>query len=128
MKPYYYVLNKTQKFAPTYQHKTLEDATTEAERLAEKHPGTAFEILQCLGVSSVPKASTFWMDGAEPKSEAMPSKLDAEIEKASSQYAEAIAAYHKAEAECRNSSCDHNRASYYKGRRDALTALKDSLK
>jgi len=128
MKPYYYVLNKTQKIAPTYQHKTLEEATTEAERLAEKHPGTAFEILQCLGVSSVPKASTFWMDGADPRSEAMPSWLDAEIEKASNQYGEAVAAYHEAEAECRNSSADHNRASYYKGRLDALTALKNSLK
>jgi len=128
MKPYYYVLNKTQKIAPTYQHKTLEDATTEAERLAEKHPGTAFEILQCLGVSSVPKASTFWMDGVYPKPEARLGWLDAEIEKASSQYAEAVAAYHKAEAECRNSSDHLNQASYYKGRRDALTAIKESLK
>lgn len=128
MKPYYYVLNKTQKIAPTYQHKTLEDATTEAERLAEKHPGTAFEIMQCLGVSSVPKASTFWMDGAEPRSEAMPSGLDAEIKNASSQYAEAVAAYHEAEAECRNPFHEHAQAGYWKGRRDALTALKDSLK
>lgn len=128
MKPYYYVSNRETKFAPTFQHKTLEEATTEAERLAEKHPGTAFEILQCLGVSSVPKSSTFWMDGAEPKPEAMPSGLDAEIEKASSQYAEAVAIYREAEDELRNSFDYHNRASYYKGRRDALTALKDSLK
>lgn len=128
MKPYYYVLNKTQKIAPTYQHKTLEDATTEAERLAEKHPGTAFEILQCLGVSSVPKASTFWMDGVDPKSEARLKWLDAEIEKASNKFGEAVAAYHKSEAECRNSSFDHNRASYWKGRCDALTVLKNSLK
>ena len=128
MKPYYYVLNKTQKIAPTYQHKTLEDATTEAERLAEKHPGTAFEILQCLGVSSVPKASTFWMDGVYPKPEARLGWLDVEIEEASSQFEEAFAAYHKAEAECRNSSDHLNQASYYKGRRDALTAIKESLK
>ena len=127
MKPHYYVLNKTHG-APTYQHKTLAEATTEAERLAEKHPGTSFEILQCLGVSSVPKASTVWMDGAEPEPKARLGWLDAEIEKASSQYAEAVAAYHKAESECRNSSDDYNRASYYKGRRDALTALKNSLK
>lgn len=128
MKPHYYVSNRSTKFAPTDQHKTLAEATTEAKRLAEKHPGTSFEILQCLGVSSVPKASTFWMDVAEPEAKAGLGWLDAEIEKESSQYAKAVAAYHKAESECRSSSDDHNRASYYKGRRDALTALKNSLK
>ena len=127
MKLYYYVLNKTHG-APTFQHKTLAEATTEAERLAAKNPGTTFEILQCLGVSSVPKASTFWMDGVDPEPKAMPSGLDAEIEKASNQYAEATAIYLEAEDELRNSFDDHNRASYYKGRRDALTALKNSLK
>ena len=127
MKPHYYVLNKNHG-APTYQHKTLAEAITEAERLAEKHPGASFEILQCLGMSSVPKASTFWMDGVDLEPRAMPSGLDAEIENASSQYAEAVAAYHKAESECRSSSDYHNRASYYKGHRDALTALKNSLK
>ena len=126
MKPHYYVTHP--ELSIGNKHKTLAEATTEAERLAEKHPGTAFEILQCLGVSSVPKASTFWMDGVEPEPNAMPSGLDAEIEKASGQYAEAMAAYHEAESECRNSFDDHNRASYYKGRRDALTGLKDSLK
>lgn len=127
MKPYYYVLNKTHK-APTFQHKTLADATTEAERLAEKHPGTSFEILQCLGVSSVPKASTFWMDGVDLEPRAMPSGLDAEIKKASNQYAESMAAYREAEFGGRNSSEDRDWASYYKGRCDALTALKNSLK
>ena len=126
MKPYYYVTHLELSIGNKYE--TLAEATTEAERLAEKHPGTAFEILQCLGVSSVPKASTFWMDGVEPESKAMPSAMDAEIEKASNQYTDAVAAYHKAESECRSSSDDHNRASYYKGRRDALTALKNSLK
>ena len=126
MKPHYYVFNKTYG-APTFQHKTLAEATTEAERLAEKHPGTSFEILQCLGVSSVPKASTFWMDGVDPKSKPI-NALDAEIGRASSQYSEAVAAYHEAESECRSSFDDHNLASYHKGRRDALTALKNSLK
>ena len=125
MKPHYYVFQKFDKM-PKYE--TLAEAAAEAEQLAAKNPNTTFEILQCLGASSVPKVSTFWMDGAEPEQEAMPSGLDAEIEKASNQYAEAVAAYHKAESECRNSSDDHNRASYYKGRRDALTALKNSLK
>ena len=127
MKPHYYVANP-ETFTSYSKHKTLAEATAEAEQLAEKHPGTSFEILQCLGVSSVPKASTFWMDGAEPESKARLGWLDAEIEKESSQYAEAVAAYDKAESECRNSFDDHNRASYYKGRRDALTALKNSLK
>ena len=123
MKPHYYVTHP--ELSIGNKHKTLTEATTEAERLAEKHPGTSFEILQCLGVSSVPKASTFWMDGVEPESKAMPSGLDAKIEKASSQYADAVAAYDKAESECRNSSDDYNRASYYKGRRDSLIALKN---
>ena len=126
MKPHYYVTHPELSIGNKY--KTLAEATAEAERLAEKHPGTAFEILQCLGVSSVPKASTFWMDGVDPEPKSMPSALDAEIEKASSQYTKSIAAYDKAESECRNSFDDHNRASYYKGRRDALNALKDSLK
>lgn len=126
MKPHYYVTHP--ELSIGNKHKTLAEATTEAERLAEKHPGASFEILQCLGVSSVPKASTFWMDGVEPKQKAMPSGLDAEIEKASNQYAEAIAIYREAEDELRNSTNDRDRASYYKGRRDALTALKNSLK
>ena len=124
MKPYYRTTN-LETFTLGEKHKTLAEATTEAEQLAAKNPGTAFEILQCLGVSSVPKASTFWMDGVEPEQKAMPGGLDAEIEKASSQYADAVAAYDKAESECRNSFDDHNRASYYKGRRDALDALKN---
>lgn len=126
MKPHYYVANP-ETFTSYSKHKTLAEATTEAERLAEKHPGTSFEILQCLGVSSVPKANTVWMDGAESEPVDL-GWFDAEIEKASSQYADAVAAYHEAESECRSSFDDHNRASYYKGRRDALTALKNSLK
>ena len=127
MKPHYYVLNKTHG-APKFQHETLAEATAEAERLAAKNPGTSFEILQCLGVSSVPKATTVWMDGAGPEPKARLGWLDAEIEKASNQYTEAVAAYDKAESECRSSSDDYNRANYYKGRRDALTGLKNSLK
>jgi len=127
MKPYYYIF-RVGGGHPRIKHPTLESAHTEAMRLAAQHPGDSFEIRQCLGVSSVPKASTFWMDGVYPKPEARLGWLDVEIEEASSQFEEAFAAYRKAEAECRNSSCDHNRASYYKGRRDALTALKNSLK
>lgn len=64
MKPYYYVY-RVGYDAPRYKHTTLQSAQTEAERLSSKHPGNAFEILKCIGISSVPapKASTFWMDG-----------------------------------------------------------------
>ena len=126
MKPHYYVTHP--ELSIGNKHKTLAEATAEAERLAEKHPGTSFEILQCLGVSSVPKATTVWMDGAEPEPKARLGWLDAEIEKESNQYVKAANAYHEAESECRNSSEDRDRASYYKGRRDALTGLKNSLK
>lgn len=126
MKPHYYVTN-LETFPLGNKHKTLAGATLVAEQLAAKNPGASFEILQCLGVSSVPKASTVWMDAAEPELVDF-SGLDAEIEKASIQYAEAVAAYHKAESECRSSFDDRDRASYYKGRRDALTGLKNSLK
>ena len=123
MKPHYYVTHPELSIGNKYE--TLAEATTEAEQLAAQNPGTAFEILQCLGVSSVPKASTFWMDGVESEPKARLGWLDAEIEKASNQYAESIAIYLEAEDELRNSFDDHNRASYYKGRRDALTALKN---
>ena len=67
MKTYYYVY-KVGGNAPKYKHKTRLKAQTEAERLAVKHSGDHFEILECIGVSSVPapKASTFWMDGQLP--------------------------------------------------------------
>ena len=126
MKPHYYVTHPELSIGNKYG--TLAEAAAEAEHLAAQNPGTSFEILQCLGVSSVPKASTFWMDGVDPEPKARLGWLDDEIEKESSQYTEAVAAYHKAESECRNSSDDHNRASYYKGRRDALTGLKNSMK
>lgn len=126
MKPHYYVTHPELSIGNKYE--TLAEATAEAEQLAAQNPGTSFEILQCLGVSSVPKASTVWINAAEPEPKVMPSGLDAEIEKASNQYAESMAAYHEAEFGGRNSSDDRDRASYYKGRRDALTGLKNSLK
>lgn len=65
MKPYYYVYNHGNK-APRIRHATLKEAQEEAERLAVKHPGLCFEILQCVGFSSTSKASTFWADGCGP--------------------------------------------------------------
>lgn len=65
MKPYYYVY----RFggSPIVRHTTLAEAQAEAERLAEKHPDVAFEILKAIAISRVKKPSaTFWMDGEEP--------------------------------------------------------------
>ena len=65
MKPYYYVLNRRHGI-PTVKHETVEIAQSEAERMAQKNPGNSFEILRCVGITSTPKASTFWMHGEGP--------------------------------------------------------------
>ena len=123
MKPHYYVANP-ETFTSYSKHKILAEATTEAERLAEKHPGTSFEILQCLGVSSVPKASTFWMDGVDPKSEPI-NALDAEIQRTWEKYQGFFRLYESLKLEERNGSFEAAEANYWKGRRDALEALKN---
>jgi hypothetical protein len=48
------------------RHDTAQKAMNEAERLAAKHPGQAFEVLKCVAISQTQKASTFWMDGEDP--------------------------------------------------------------
>lgn len=65
MTPHYYVYALNHG-APAVRHATLAEAQAEAERLAEKHPGRAFEILRCVGIAQTIKASTFWMDGEGP--------------------------------------------------------------
>ena len=65
MKPYYYVYALNYGGA-TVRHATIAEAQAEAERLAAKHPGRAFEILRCVGIAQTSKASTFWMDGEGP--------------------------------------------------------------
>ena len=68
MKPYYYVY-RYQNQAPKMRHPSLQAAQAEAERLAAKSPGTAYEILKAIAISAVVKpTSTFWMDGEEPPS------------------------------------------------------------
>jgi hypothetical protein len=64
MKPYYYI-NSPGTGAPTVKHPTVEAAQAEAARLARKHPGRTFEILQAIALTSVtvPEPATFWMDG-----------------------------------------------------------------
>jgi hypothetical protein len=68
MNPYYYVYNQ-QGGAPRVRHDTAQKAMNEAERLAAKQPGQAFEVLKCVAISQTQKASTFWMDGEEPAKE-----------------------------------------------------------
>lgn len=66
MKPYYYVYRYEHR-GPTARHGTIESAQKEAERLAEQHPESHFEILKCIGITKTTKAKTFWLDGEEPK-------------------------------------------------------------
>ena len=64
MKAYYYVYRYGHE-APSRRHETLLSAKQEAERLANQHPGSAFEILACLGFSQTSRANTFWADGVK---------------------------------------------------------------
>ena len=70
MKPYYYVF-KTTGHPPSHKHATFEDAIKEAQRLCWMHPNQAFEVLQCVAITSAPKpqVSTFYMDGFDAKSD-----------------------------------------------------------
>jgi hypothetical protein len=65
MKPYYYVYN-VREAQTTHKCKTLECAVKQAEAMAELHPAVAFEVLQCVAISSTPKpyATTFYLDKA----------------------------------------------------------------
>lgn len=65
MKPYYYVYDYGNK-APRVRHPTIEQAETEAKRLAVASPGSSFEILMAVGLTQVPTPTTFWMDGITP--------------------------------------------------------------
>jgi hypothetical protein len=65
MKPYYYVYRYGYGM-PTKRHKTLKEAQAEAERLAKKHQGFPFEILEFKGLSSLHESITFWADGVDP--------------------------------------------------------------
>jgi hypothetical protein len=67
MRPYYYI-RKQGGLEPAVKHETIEAAQSEAMRLAQKHAGETFEILQCVALvtTPAPTASTFWMDGQCP--------------------------------------------------------------
>jgi hypothetical protein len=70
MKPYYKILRIDGGREPKVKHATLEGAQAEALRLAGQHPGSAFEILQCLAVAQTAEPSIFWCDGVVPPNEA----------------------------------------------------------
>lgn len=65
MSPYFYVY-RPGTAGPKVKHDTVAQAVAEAERLAAKHPGLTFEILQILAITSTPKVHTFWIDGITP--------------------------------------------------------------
>jgi hypothetical protein len=65
MKPYYYVYRYGHGM-PTVRHATLKEAQAEAERLAKRHQGIQFEILEFKGISSLHDSITFWVDGVDP--------------------------------------------------------------
>ena len=67
MKPYFYIYRADQSRAPKVKHATLAEAQAEAERLANQHPGSTFEILQCVAITRCTQANTFWMDGEQPQ-------------------------------------------------------------
>jgi hypothetical protein len=71
MTPYYYIM-RVGGTAPTFKHATLQAAHTEAQRLAAKHPGESFEILQFLATTRVAASTTFWADGVSPPSRQAP--------------------------------------------------------
>jgi hypothetical protein len=127
MTPYFYI-HRPGTPGPTVKHNRAA-AQTEAQRLAAKHPGVTFEILQCVGLSStpVPTATTFWLDETDKLAPTAPAEQDSkmvqQLRMAQKEYLAAVEAYHKAESEARNSFLEHNEASYKKGRFDALRAL-----
>ena len=65
MKPYYYI-HRPGYGSPTVRHETMELALTEAKRLARHNPGESFEILQCVGITTMTEPHTFWVDGVIP--------------------------------------------------------------
>jgi hypothetical protein len=65
MKPHYYVF-RVGHGKSTIKHYSMQEAATEAERLAGQHPGDTFEILKCLGFTRTVTPQTFWMDGVDP--------------------------------------------------------------
>ena len=76
MKPYYHVYRTDETRGPKVKHPTLQSAQTEAERVANQHPGSTFVILKAVAVVRCTVASTFWMDGEAPPGPVEPAPSD----------------------------------------------------
>jgi hypothetical protein len=89
MKPYFYVYRYDNDKAPRFRHDTIEQAETEAKRLAGTSPGATFEILMVVGTTSATKPQTFWMDGVHPP-ESAPSECGSNTDNVSKYHRPAI--------------------------------------
>ena len=54
---------------PTHQHGTEGSATTEAERLARRHPTEEFHVLESVGTARVPETPVEWVKHVPPAPE-----------------------------------------------------------
>lgn len=83
MKPYYRVNNPNRALPSSTSHGTQAEAIAKANENAAKHPGEAFEILECIAIVSttVPEPSVFFMDGKTPEESPAPKPLKLEIGK-----------------------------------------------
>jgi hypothetical protein len=63
MKPYYYIRHISTGTIEDFKSESISDALYLSETMAQEYPGQAFEILQCVGISQVSAAKTFWTDG-----------------------------------------------------------------
>lgn len=70
MKPHYCVYRSDQNRGPKVKHSSLQSAQSEAERLCNQHPGSSFEILECVAITRATAAKTFFTkpnSNEEPK-------------------------------------------------------------
>jgi hypothetical protein len=67
MKPYYRVFRPNGVEGSSHKIETREEASLFAE--GQCKPGEALEIAMIIGLTSRPKASTFWCDGCVDTSE-----------------------------------------------------------
>ena len=59
MKNKFWMVWRKDDRTPVFQHETLECARREAERMAEKHPGAEFIVLEAVSVSTTKQVKTY---------------------------------------------------------------------